>query len=249
MQLLKRPDMTRSRTRVTRKQVFYLYVFVLHLLIVGLVLKTDFIVRMKVKPDASPVNPHVSNMLMYHRWMDEFIPDGSIIFLGDSLTQGLATTAIAPNTVNYGIGSENTAQLLEAIPSYRSLMSAKAIFLNIGINDFVQNLGSDTKQRHERIFARMPPDVPLVWSGILPARDKRIPLAEIVSANQNIAALCSSRKNCRYVDTWQLFADKDGQPIDSMFLDDGTHLSHQGYAKWISALRLALPASAKALQR
>ena len=59
--------------------------------------------------------------------MDGLIPEGATIFIGDSITQGLATSAVSNQSVNYGIGSDTTLGVLKRLPYYNSMNSAKAV--------------------------------------------------------------------------------------------------------------------------
>jgi lysophospholipase L1-like esterase len=206
-----------------------------------LIVKTDFIPKVKAKLGvAATPSPHVSKMVRYHQWMDESVPNKATIFLGDSITQGLATAAVAPYSINYGIGGENTAQLLEAIPSYKSLARVNAIVLAIGINDLSQGMKVGLNDRYEKIVEALPNKIPLIWSAVMPARNEKIALSDINNANQTIKTLCSNRGNCVFVDTWSLLADKSGQMNSDLFLDDGVHLSPEGYRAWIPALKQAI---------
>ncbi|MCF7988593.1 MAG: hypothetical protein K9L60_13660 [Methylovulum sp.] len=215
------------------------YVIVLHLFVLALIVKTDFIPKVKVKLGvaASFPNPHIPNMLRYHQWMDESVPEGATIFLGDSITQGLATAAIAPFSINYGIGSENTAQLIDALPIYKSLSRANAIVLAIGINDLGQGMKVGLNDRYQKVLESLPADVPLIWNAVMPVKLEDIALADIAATNKVIQTLCEKKVNCAYVDTWQFLSDKNGHVISDFFLDDGVHLSPKGYSAWIAELR------------
>ena len=225
------------------------YVIALHLFSVALIVKTDFIPKVKAKLGVAATpnpNPHVPNMVRYHQWMDKSVPDKATIFLGDSITQGLATAAVAPYSINYGIGSENTAQLLDTLPSYISLTRASTIVLAIGINDLVQDMKIGLNDRYKKITEVLPQKTLLIWNAVMPARHEKIAPTDIVNANQVIKSLCANRGNCIFIDTWSFLADKDGRLINSLFLDDGVHLSPDGYAAWISALKQAIQNSATA---
>lgn len=187
------------------------------------------------------LHPHFQTMVRYHQWMDELVPEKSIVFLRDSITQGLATVAVAPYAINYGIGGENTAELLDAIPSYKSLARANAIVLAIGINDLSQGKKEGLEDRYQRIVAALPRDKPLIWSSVMPARSKKITSSDIADTNRTIKAMCEKRGNCIFVATWSFLADANGLMIQRYFLDDGVHLSPDGYRQWISALKQAIP--------
>lgn len=185
-------------------------------------------------------NPHFQRMVTYHRWMDELVPENSVVFLGDSITQGLATAAVAPYTINYGIGGEDATQLLEAIPSYRSLTRASAVVLAIGINDLGHGKKEGLKDRYRRIADAIPLEKTLIWSSVMPAKSAKISSADIVETNRTIKTMCEERRNCIFVDTWSFLADANGLMISRYFLDDGVHLTPDGYRQWISALKQAM---------
>ena len=220
----------------TKKQTFFrwslvVYIIAVHLL---LVFKTDFIQRVKGKLGISVVlNDHVKNMLTYHQSMDDSVPPKAVIFLGDSITQGLATAAIAPYAMNYGIGGENTEQLLSAIPTYKSLDRASVIFLMIGINDFGQGKEKGIIERFEKLDAALPHETPLVWSSVMPAAHPNINYTDVIPVNHAIKSLCEKRKNCTFIDTASFLLDPNGKMIPGFFTD-GVHLTADGYKQWIS---------------
>ncbi len=152
------------------------YIIAVHLFSVALIVKTDFIPKVKVKLGvaAATPNPHIPNMVRYHQWMDKSVPDKATIFLGDSITQGLATAAVAPYSINYGIGSENTAQLLDALPSYMSLTRASTIVLAIGINDLGQDMKEGLNDRYKKIAEVLSQKTQLIWNAVMPARHEKI---------------------------------------------------------------------------
>jgi len=230
-----------------RKWVTVSYLIVLHVVAASLIV-TDFIPKVKVSMGLGATveltpNPHVPDMIRYHQWMDESVPDKAAIFVGDSITEGLATAAIAPYSVNFGIGGENTAQFIDAIPTYRSLARASVIFLAIGINDIInseQDMKTGLNDRFRKIVKMLPEKTPLVWSAVMPVRRKGILLSDITDANNMIKTSCEKRGNCTYVDTWRFLADRNGKMIDRFFLDDGVHLSPEGYRAWIAELKQAM---------
>jgi lysophospholipase L1-like esterase len=234
--------MPTSQQRIPFKRILQLamvaYIIAVHILLVFLVAN---IATINFNPKlASASSQHVQNMLVYHRWMDGSVPDKAVIFLGDSIIQGLATAAVAPYSVNYGIGGENTAQLLDAMPSYKSLNRAHAIVLAIGHNDFSQGVKKGIIERYQKIVKALPNNVTLIWSSVMPTRPGLISFLDATSTNSAIKTMCEKRGNCIFVDTWSFLADANGQIIKQYFLDDGAHLSQSGYKQWITALRQAV---------
>lgn len=203
-------------------------------------------------PAASSQPQHFKDMLTYHRRMDPSIPDGAIIFLGDSITLSLAVVAVSPLSVNLGIGNETTALLLDALPSYQALHRAGGIVVAIGINDILQARSEGLPGRLQDIERRLPANRRLVWNAIMPTRQAVSDEAArraIMATNLTIKALCTARRSCTFVDTWKLFGDENGIMDQRYFLSDGVHLNSEGYRKWVQALRVALAAPTGAADR
>lgn len=212
------------------------YVIGLHFLLAVLLFKTDFIPRVKARFFTTPVasNPHGERMMVYHQAMDASVPAGAAIFLGDSITQGLAAAAVAPIPVNYGIGSATTSELLGNLPKYQSLKRASVVFLTIGINDLAQGKTEGLALRLRAIAAAIPNELPLVWSGIMPVYWKEIDSQQITSANDVISEICAARAGCIYVNTGEVFSSGGAD-----LFRDGVHPNDRGYEKWIASLRKA----------
>lgn len=210
-----------------------LYLFALHLLLALLVWKTDFLPKVKAMLFATTPrsNPHVANMLAYHRGMDPSVPEGAAIFLGDSITQSLATATVAPHAVNYGIGFATTGDLLRHLPEYKSLNRASIVYLMIGVNDLLLGQAAGLHDRLKQIAQALPTDRRVVWSGLMPVFSPEVSPAQIAAANEVIQVACAERPRCTYVDTVALFAG------DSSLFHDGLHPNERGYARWMAALR------------
>lgn len=178
-------------------------------------------------------NPHIAEMRVVHGRMAPTIPDGAAIFLGDSITEGMAVTAVAPHAVNLGIGGLRTDQLLDLLPTY-PLDRAGAVYLMIGINDLGQRRAGGIADRIGAIAAGLP-ERPIVWTGVMPVRPDVAPREAVDAANHAIQAACSTMAHCRYVDPTPLLAP-NGTWDQSAYLD-AVHLNGEGYRRWIKALR------------
>jgi len=40
------------------------------------------------------ITAHYKRMMVYHRYMEGSVPDGAVLFIGDSITQGLCVVAV-----------------------------------------------------------------------------------------------------------------------------------------------------------
>lgn len=160
--------------------------------------------------------------------MDETVPDGSVLFLGDSITHGLVTSSVVPNGVNFGIGGLTAIELLDRLPSYGSVQRAKYVSLMVGTNDVMQGRGSTLLETYRSLLRAIP--VPVVLSTI-PPLDK-FPRESRQAAHMARQACLSSTK---LVDLHSALLNVPGA------LRDGVHLSSKGYAVWIDLLRQEMP--------
>jgi hypothetical protein len=71
-------------------------------------------------------------LLAHHMRLDGNVPSDALLFFGSSSVQSLAVGELAERAVNFGIGSETIPQLMERLPRYRSLASARGVVLAIG---------------------------------------------------------------------------------------------------------------------
>jgi hypothetical protein len=187
------------------------YVFALHVVLALMIANTQ-------------IAPKMRAWLVSSGAIDYVTPRHSIIFLGDSITAAMPEI---PGAVNYGVPQQSSAQLLARLPRYRSIDSARAVYLLIGINDLVRN----EPLRVDELAAAIPPSVPLVWSGIMPTSHLTVTAESIEAANAAIQRACATRGNCRFVDT-------RGIVKPGAFKPDGLHLSDVGYRAWLEALGL-----------
>lgn len=208
-----------------KKIAVVVYLVALHLLIGLLIWKGDFVNRasQRLGITAPPDAPIIETMREVHRQMDASVPAGASIFLGDSITMGLATAAVADHPVNYGIGYQRSDQLIESMRQYHSLSRAGRIYLTIGTNDILQGKTDGIRERYRTILAMIPANVPVVMSS--PPMTRKGNAAPMRDAAR---AACGERTNCTFVDATRIGLDG--------LLPDGIHLNPVGYARWIALL-------------
>ncbi|WP_159931143.1 GDSL-type esterase/lipase family protein [Oceanicoccus sp. KOV_DT_Chl] len=190
------------------------------------------------------ISPYYNRITKYHKRMDGSIPAGATLFIGDSVTQGLATSAIADVSVNFGIGSDTTLGVIKRLPFYKSIDRAKAVVIAIGVNDLKYRDNNSIVQNYQKILNYLPVDMPVVVSAILPVdeRVESMPLTNerIIKLNAAIKALARNYKNVVFVDARDLLQGDAGSLKKAFHTGDGVHLSAAGYQVWISLLRNAL---------
>lgn len=192
-----------------RRTLLIVYLVVIHALLVGLLWRSDAVRGWRGVPDAAMAR---ATATMQRR--DWTVPEGAAVFLGDSITAGLAAVAVEPRAVNFAIGGQTSTDLLHRLPA--SLPRAGKVYLMVGVNDLLRGERETLNANLPRILSALP-DVPLVWTGVM--RDDPI--------NARIRSLCAKRPQCRYVEP----------PTDPALFVDGVHLNAAGYREWVVRLR------------
>jgi lysophospholipase L1-like esterase len=215
--------------RAVKKKLALAYVAALHVALAVALAKTDLIERVQVRLGMrAPAEwSGLVSMRVVLAAQDATVPDGAVIFLGDSITQALATAAVAPLSVNFGISGQRSDQLNASMDSYRSLSRAGAVVVAIGVNDIRQGRSDGIEHRYRAILGKIPPSVPVVMSSVTPIRG--VDVSQVVEAGRRA---CSERPLCRFVDASII-------PADAL-MTDGVHLSPRGYTAWIELLRAGL---------
>ena len=186
--------------------------------------------------------PHHARLAL-QRVADRTVPEGAVVLIGDSIIEQLDATAVAPGALNFGIGGDTSRGLLNRVGGYTSLAKARAVFLEIGINDILLATGQDVVANDRLILAALPKQARLYLIGILPIDEAAVVAnsgilasnAEIARINAAAAELCRERGNCiplRPFGAGPLRAD--------YHTGDGVHLSEAGNRVFAAALKAAL---------
>ena len=226
-----------------RKVIFWLYIVLLHLLIAVLVQRMGLIPRLIAKFSGTIVeNTSLYNALLpYHRRMDGSVPDGAIVFIGDSMVHALVTSAIADKTANYGIGGDTVAGLIDRLSIYESLAGARAIVVSIGVNDLWWRSNDEIELLYRQLFSQLPQQVPVLANAIFPVEEKfDFPDGtndRINALNSAVAAVANEHDNVTFLDYSAEFTSDSAQLDPSLHIGDGLHLNTRGYQLWIDILR------------
>lgn len=185
--------------------------------------------------------PFISMMRGVHAWMDESVPAGATIFIGDSITMALATAAVAPYSVNYGISWQRSDQLIKSMDIYESILRSSRVFVMVGTNDVLEGREVGIQSRYQAILAKIPANVEVVMSSIPPVGDvvingRKIDEKIVRAVVAFAKTVCEADKRCRFVNTYEALST-DGKPTQGVLLPDQIHLSTKGYQLWIEALR------------
>ncbi|HQQ73871.1 MAG TPA: GDSL-type esterase/lipase family protein [Pseudomonadales bacterium] len=187
--------------------------------------------------------PFIAMMRGVHAWMDASVPAGATIFLGDSITMALATAAVAPNSVNYGISWQRSDQLIKSMDIYQSIARSSRVFIMVGTNDVLEGSEAGIQSRYQTILAKIPANVAVVMSSIPPLGDVVLNGRKVDDINVRYVVaiaktVCEEDKRCRFINTYEELST-DGKPTQGVLLPDQIHLSPKGYQLWIEAMRRA----------
>lgn len=232
---------------MSRRSLVWTYVIVVHLVVLLLMLR---IVQPQLGiwgPAGSPsaAEVHYTNMVDYHGRGDLALPPGRVVFLGDSLIQGLPVSSVTELGINYGIGSDDSIGLLERLDVYPSIESAAAVVVAMGSNDINHYDDLTFLANYEAVLDALPADVPVVCSAILPinevAKENWLDLsnARIVSVNGELREMCEERGSL-FSDATEVVLDDDGNLDSAFHVGDGLHLNAEGNERWITVLQSAL---------
>lgn len=177
----------------------------------------------------------------------EPVTTGSIVFLGNSITEGGDWKQLLQNpaVINRGISGDNTFGVLARLDEVIRHKPSK-VFLLIGVNDLsknqvpavvIQNIFSIVG----RIHAESPASVIYVQS-LLPVNPthKKFPArfnkqSDIETINAQLRKYADPLKYT-YVDLFSSFLDSSGR-LDLQYTYDGLHLNPAGYQHWVQRLK------------
>lgn len=226
------------------KKAGFVYILLIHLVLALVFLRPDIIRRIEVKLGipGSQLKYFHNKMVGYHRGMDSSIPDNAVLFIGDSITQSLATSAISPYSVNLGIGSDTTSGVLNRLGIYNAIDRAKLVVIGIGINDLHQNVSSiETQSNYRKILESIPSNISVLVTSVLPiglnAEKKRFNNESIHSLNLFIESTVEAFENVTYLNSHTALADHAGYLKPAHHNGDGIHLSDEGYQVLIEQLK------------
>lgn len=228
------------------KLTVVVWLLLVHAIALLAIFDTDLLYRIDRKLGTGLLNPaeisaFYENMLGSHLQLDSSVEEGSVIFFGDSITQGLNVAAVTHPAINYGIGMDTSFGLLQRIPQYDSLAKASQFVVAIGVNDLIRTSRDDAGilENYRLILDSLPRSVPVIIQAIFPV-DERLVTAgfnqRIRGLNASLKELAEQRKLV-FLDLHEAATDAEGNLKAELHVGDGLHLSGAGYKLWIDALK------------
>ena len=167
--------------------------------------------------------------------------EGSVVFLGDSLTDYIRFEELLPDVriKNRGIAGDSTVTVLYRLDEVLTLKPSK-LFLMIGTNDIVFEMtAEETLQNIRKIIERFreeSPETRIYVETVFPVNNKfetNRPAEAITAINARLAKLVPEM-NCELIDTYSYFAE-DGE-LPDRYTVDGIHLNGSGIVRWVEFL-------------
>jgi lysophospholipase L1-like esterase len=176
------------------------------------------------------------------------------VFVGDSLTVGLATSNLASRSENFGIDGDTVDGLVTRLPHY-NLTQARVIVLEIGVNNYRRDKLTNFGSKYRQLLEILPRGIPVVAMAIFPINEHAnwwAPVKDattaIKKANQEIASACQQVGTCTFLDLSSSFEDAGGNMKSIYEVGDGIHLSEPAYIVWAAALAPHIPKEASCEQ-
>jgi lysophospholipase L1-like esterase len=170
------------------------------------------------------------------------IPENSIVFLGDSLTQRSSWNEMfnSNKIINRGIESDTTEGVLHRLDDITNAKPDK-IFLMIGINDLrtdqkvssiVKNYSKILNSIHEQT-----PNTEVYIQSVLPVNNEIIGKVvnndDVLKLNDNLQKF-AKEYNYKYIDLYSKVST--GNQLKSQLTVDGIHLKGEGYKIWKTSI-------------
>ncbi|MEM6317679.1 MAG: GDSL-type esterase/lipase family protein [Bacteroidota bacterium] len=179
------------------------------------------------------------NQLLHQLSIDK----NSIVFLGDSLTEyGQWAELLRNNNVkNRGIAGDTTWGLLRRLQSITEAQP-KAIFLMIGVNDFLFTDASEILENYGKIIEQIQAEAPnsqLFIQSLLPVNQQVkksvFDNSSIVALNVDLEKLCQE-KELPFINLHPLLLN-DQNELKAAYTADGIHLNGNAYQIWKAAVQ------------
>lgn len=169
---------------------------------------------------------------------------GSIVFIGASSFArwtNLAESFPDLKVVNRGFGGSELSEAVKYAPRVVVPHAPRIVVLYAGENDLNRGLTPDVIaadfDRFSQLIHTSLPSTRIVVIGLKPSLLRWKLREGMQQTNALIRARCAADRRCTYVDPWPSMIGADGTPKPELFVEDGLHLTPQGYEVWTDMLR------------
>lgn len=169
-------------------------------------------------------------------------PQGGILFTGSSSIRAWDVAAAFPDhpTLNRGFGGSHISDVLHFMDRIALPYQPETIVFYAGDNDVAggkspRRVLDDYTTFVERIHERLP-ETRVLFIAIKPSRARWHLWPTMAEANRLVREHSDTDPRLEYVDIASPMLEDDSPPPEALFLDDGLHLSAEGYEIWRQVL-------------
>ncbi|MBI5632513.1 MAG: GDSL family lipase [Nitrospirae bacterium] len=159
-----------------------------------------------------------------------------LLFLGDSLIEYFDWSERFPEqeVCNFGIAGETVEGLYSRLRGvFKGVKSPDFVFIMSGINSMAMGDEgiADTYRNIVREIRQAYPSAKVIVQSLLPVLFPYISNEDIRHMNASLRQMAADEK-VLYLDIHAKFLDEEGRPVAAYLMDDGVHVSGEGYRVW-----------------
>ncbi len=159
-----------------------------------------------------------------------------LLFLGDSLIEYFDWAERFPDyeVYNLGIAGETVDGLYFRLKGiFRKVTDPQMVFIMSGINSMAMGGGgiADIYRKIVREIRLAYPSAKVIVQSLLPVLFLYIENEDIQHMNASLKQMAADEK-VLYLDVHSRFLDAEGRPVAAFLMDDGIHVSDEGYRVW-----------------
>ncbi|MDO9274624.1 MAG: GDSL-type esterase/lipase family protein [Lutibacter sp.] len=145
-----------------------------------------------------------------------------------------------PKILNRGFGGSQIIDLIENFDQVILKYHPQKIVIYSGDNDIQEGKSAeivfgDFCTLYGMIKAKLP-NTEVYYIAIKPSLNRWAKVIEIQKANTMINEYLNTKSNATFVDIFSPMIDLNGKPSEKWFMDDGLHLTDEGYQLWTKIL-------------
>ncbi|MGL4511839.1 MAG: GDSL-type esterase/lipase family protein [Lacipirellulaceae bacterium] len=182
---------------------------------------------------------------------------GGVVFVGSSSIRLWDLPRSFPDVAgpvrNRGFGGSHLSDSVENIDLLVLRHKPRCVVLYAGDNDLAEGKSPERVAADFDRFATLVqaalPSTRILYVSIKPSLQRWELASQQREANRRIRARCDADPRLRYVDVWPAMLGPDGRPRSELLVEDGLHLSDEGYRLWTELVGPALDEVAPAAGR
>jgi len=168
---------------------------------------------------------------------------GQIVFTGSSSARRWPLEESFPDldVLNRGFGGSEISDTIHFADRFLFPLEPRMIVFYAGDNDLSKGKSPETVAEDYRTFAAMVhealPETRIAYIAIKPSIRRWNLVEQVREANRLIEEQTEADPLADFVDIAGAMIGEDGEPRPELFVEDGLHLTAEGYEVWTSILR------------